>query len=163
MNQTAESLFGSRWSTTSVVFVRFLSQTIAGLSVAILLICISGIVAYAQEQPPPPAGEGIPDQLKTYTVKNYTDWLKQYQDAKPDFKPGDTLTQKDIGKLQTRVDKSDQALGVVIQLARPGGANVECNGVCYLPSSSKPVAWKCEPARKCDLHCAINPPVGGCN
>ena len=82
MNQMAASLFGSRWSTTSVAFVRFLSQTIAGLSVAVLLICFSGIVAYAQEQPPPPAGEGIPDQLKTYTVKNYTDWLKQYQDAK---------------------------------------------------------------------------------
>jgi hypothetical protein len=71
--------------------------------------------------------------------------------------------QIDIGKLQTRVDKSDQALGVVIQLARPGGANIECNGVCYLPSSSKPVAWKCESTRKCDLHCAVNPPVGGCN
>jgi hypothetical protein len=74
-----------------------------------------------------------------------------------------TVEQRDIGKLQTRIEKSEQALAVVIQLVRPGGANVECNGVCYLPSSSKPVAWKCEPARKCDLHCAINPPVGGCN
>jgi len=74
-----------------------------------------------------------------------------------------TAEQRDIGKVQTRIEKSDQALGVVIQLARPGGANVECNGVCYLPSSSKPVAWKCEPAKKCDLHCAVNPPVGGCN
>jgi hypothetical protein len=74
-----------------------------------------------------------------------------------------TAEQKDIGRVQTRIEKSDQALGVVIQLARPGGANVECNGVCYLPSSSKPVAWKCEAARKCDLHCTINPPVGSCN
>ena len=74
-----------------------------------------------------------------------------------------TAEQKDIGRVQTRIEKSDQALGVVIQLARPGGANVECNGVCYLPGSSKPVAWKCESARKCDLHCAVNPPVGGCN
>ncbi len=41
MNQMAESLFGSRWSTTSVAFVRFLSQTKAGLSVAVLLICFS--------------------------------------------------------------------------------------------------------------------------
>jgi hypothetical protein len=71
--------------------------------------------------------------------------------------------QRDIGKVQTRIEKSDQALGVVIQLARPGGGNVECNAVCYLPSSSKPVTWKCEPSRKCDLHCAVNPPVGGCN
>jgi hypothetical protein len=74
-----------------------------------------------------------------------------------------TAEQKDIGKVQARIEKSDQALGVVIQLARPRGANVECNGVCYLPSSSKPIAWKCEPDRKCDLHCAVNPPVGGCN
>ena len=74
-----------------------------------------------------------------------------------------TAEQRGIGKVQTRIEKSDQALGVVIQLARPGGANVECNGVCYLPSSSKPVAWKCEAARKCDLHCTINPPVGSCN
>ena len=74
-----------------------------------------------------------------------------------------TADQKDIGKVQARIDKSDQALGVVIQLARPGGANVECNGVCYLPSSSKPIAWKCASATKCDLHCAVNPPVGGCN
>ena len=74
-----------------------------------------------------------------------------------------TAEQKDIGKVQTRIEKSDQALGVIIQLARPGGANVECNAVCYLPSSSKPVTWKCEASRKCDLHCAVNPPVGGCN
>jgi hypothetical protein len=74
-----------------------------------------------------------------------------------------TAEQKDIGRVQTRIEKSDQALGVVIQLARPGGANVECNGVCYLPSSSKPVAWKCDAARKCDLHCTVNPPVGSCN
>ena len=78
---------------------------------------------------------------------------------------GNTITaeQKDIGKVQTRIEKSDQALGVVIQLARPRGANVECNAVCYFPSSSKPIAWKCEPDRKCDLHCTVNPPVGGCN
>jgi hypothetical protein len=48
-------------------------------------------------------------------------------------------------------------------VARPGGANVECNPVCYLSSSSKPIASKCEPGRKCDLHCAVNPRVGGCN
>ncbi len=78
---------------------------------------------------------------------------------------GNTVTtdQKDIGKLQTRIEKSDQALGVVIQLARPRGANVECNAVCYFPSSSKPIAWKCEPDRNCDVHCMVNPPVGGCN
>ena len=30
-----------------------------------------------------------------------------------------TADQKDIGKVQTRIEKSDQAIGVVIQLARP--------------------------------------------
>ena len=76
---------------------------------------------------------------------------------------GIAADQKDIGKVQTRIQKFDQALGVVIQLARSRGANVECNAVCYFPSSSKPIAWRCQPDERCDLHCTINPPVGGCN
>ena len=76
---------------------------------------------------------------------------------------GTTADQKDIGKVETRIQKYEQALGVVIQLARPDRADVECNAVCYFPSSSRPIAWRCEPDRKCDLHCSVNPPVGGCN
>ena len=78
---------------------------------------------------------------------------------------GDTIAadQIDIGKVQARILKYDQALGVVTQLARVHGANVECNAVCYLPSSSKPIAWRCAPDKKCDLQCTVNPPVGGCN
>lgn len=76
---------------------------------------------------------------------------------------GINATQKDIGKVQTRIQKFDQALGVVVQLARPDQSNVECNAVCYFPSSSRPIAWRCEPDKKCDLHCTVNPPVGGCN
>ena len=72
---------------------------------------------------------------------------------------GITADHKDIGKVQARILKHDQALGVVVQLARPRSTSVECNGVCYLPAGSKPVAWKCEPDRKCDLHCTVNPPV----
>ena len=51
---------------------------------------------------------------------------------------GDVVSadQKEIGKLQTHILKYEQGLGVVIQLARPSGADVECNGVCYFPSSS---------------------------
>jgi hypothetical protein len=77
----------------------------------------------------------------------------------------DTITadQRDIGKLQARIEKFDQALGVVVQLARQHGENVECNAVCYYPTSSKPIAWRCAPDRKCDLHCTVGPPVGGCN
>jgi hypothetical protein len=100
MNQIAKSFFNSRWSTAEVTSARFLSRAIAVLPVAMLVICISGIFAYGQDQSLPPAGDGIPDQLKSYTVKNYTDWLKQYQDTKPDFKPGDTLTQKDVARLR---------------------------------------------------------------
>ena len=74
-----------------------------------------------------------------------------------------TADQKDIGKVQTRIQKYDQALGVVSQLTRPNQAIVECNAVCYFPSRSSPIAWRCEPGKKCDLHCTVNPPVGGCN
>jgi hypothetical protein len=76
---------------------------------------------------------------------------------------GIAADQKDIGKVQARVQKYDQAIGVVLQLVRSQPSNVECNGVCYFPSSSKPIAWRCEPDKKCDLHCTVNPPVGGCN
>ena len=77
----------------------------------------------------------------------------------------DTITadQRDIGKLQARIEKFDQALGVVVQLERQRGENVECNAVCYYPTSSKPIAWRCAPDRKCDLHCTVSPPVGGCD
>jgi len=77
----------------------------------------------------------------------------------------DTVTadQRDIGKLQARIEKYDQSLGVVVQLARQQGENVECNAVCYYPTSTKPIAWRCAPDRKCDLHCTVSPPVGGCD
>jgi hypothetical protein len=76
---------------------------------------------------------------------------------------GIAADQKDIGKVQVQVQKYDQALGVVSQLSRLQSSNVECNGVCYFPNSSKPISWKCEPGKKCDLHCTVSPPVGGCN
>jgi len=110
MDQTADVRQGNCWSITRAAFGcllrRIRSQlfsAIAVLPVGVLAICISGILAYGQDQPPPSAGDGVPDQLKSYTLKNYTDWLKQYQDAKPEFKPGDTLTQKDIVKLRAFV------------------------------------------------------------
>jgi len=77
---------------------------------------------------------------------------------------GTTITadQKDVGTVQARVQRYDQALGVVSQLRRSQLSGTECSGVCYFPNSSNAIAWKCEPDRKCDLHCAVNPPVGGC-
>lgn len=76
---------------------------------------------------------------------------------------GITADHKEIGNLQIQVQKYDQGLGVISQLARPQAMSVECNGICYFPNSSRPIAWKCDPGRKCDLHCTVNPPVGGCN
>jgi hypothetical protein len=70
--------------------------------------------------------------------------------------------QASIGKVQAQIHKYDQAIAVVSQLTR-SSSSVECNGVCYFPSSSRPIAWKCDPGRKCDLLCTVIPPVGGCN
>jgi hypothetical protein len=99
MDWSVEVSHSNFWSRIGTAIGRSLSLVIAALPAAMLAICVSGILAHAQDQPPPPAGEGIPDQLKGYTIQNYTDWLKRYQGAKPDFKPGDTVTQKDVAKL----------------------------------------------------------------
>ena len=69
----------------------------------------------------------------------------------------------DIGRVETRIQKYDQALGVITQLSRPLGEETECQGVCYFPSSTRPISWRCAPKERCDLHCAVSPPVGGCN
>ena len=70
--------------------------------------------------------------------------------------------QHDIGRLDVGIEKFDHALGVVSRLSRPLGAETECSGICYLPSSSHPVSWRCSPQAACELHCDVNPPVGGC-
>ncbi len=74
-----------------------------------------------------------------------------------------TADRHDIGRVETRIQRYDQALGVVAQMTRPLGAEVECNGVCYFPSSTQPTSWRCAPSERCDLHCDVSPPVGGCN
>ncbi|MGA8756082.1 MAG: hypothetical protein WB611_07085 [Stellaceae bacterium] len=76
---------------------------------------------------------------------------------------GLSAEQRDIGRVETRIQKYNQALGVVTRLNRPLGAETECSGICYFPSSSRPVAWRCAPNETCDLHCDVNPPVGGCH
>jgi len=38
--------------------------------------------------------------VKTYTRDTYIQWLHKYADAKPDFKPGDVLTAKDIERMR---------------------------------------------------------------
>jgi len=74
-----------------------------------------------------------------------------------------TAEQPDIGRVEARIQKYDQALGVVSQLTRPFGAETDCQGVCYFPSSTKSISWRCAPKQQCALYCAVNPPVGGCD
>jgi len=69
---------------------------------------------------------------------------------------------RDIGRVETRIQRYDQALGVIAQLVRQLGEETECQGVCFFPTSQRPISWRCAPKSKCDLHCDINPPVGGC-
>jgi hypothetical protein len=70
--------------------------------------------------------------------------------------------QPNIGQVETHIEKYDQALGVVTRLSRPLGAETECYGTCFLPNSSQSTSWRCAPKETCDLHCNVNPPVGGC-
>jgi hypothetical protein len=71
--------------------------------------------------------------------------------------------QRDIGRVDTHIQKYGQALGVVSRLRRPLGAETECYGICFFPSSSRPISWRCAPRDNCDLHCDVNPPAGGCH
>ncbi len=73
-----------------------------------------------------------------------------------------TIERPDIGRVETRIENYDQALGVVARLNRPLGIETECDGVCFFPSSSRSLSWRCAPAERCDLDCNVNPPVGGC-
>ena len=75
---------------------------------------------------------------------------------------GVSAEHNDVGSVQMRLQRYDQAIGAVSQLRRSPIANVECNGVCYFPNSSQSIAWKCDPEKRCDLRCTVSPPVGGC-
>ncbi len=76
---------------------------------------------------------------------------------------GLSAEQRDIGRLETRIENYGRALGVITQLTRPLGAETECQGVCYSANSTRPVSWRCAPTERCDLHCLASPPVGGCD
>lgn len=53
-------------------------------------ICLSNGPARAQEAVPSTTA------VKSYTIQTFLNWLHKYKDAKPDFKPGDVLTAKDL-------------------------------------------------------------------
>ena len=70
---------------------------------------------------------------------------------------------RNIGRVETRIEHYDQALGVVTRLTRSLGIEAECDGICFFPSSSsRPLSWRCAPTERCDLDCNVNPPIGGC-
>jgi hypothetical protein len=73
-----------------------------------------------------------------------------------------TAEHPSIGRVEVQIRKYDQALGIIGQLVRRQGAETECQGVCYFPNSARSIAWRCAPKSKCDLHCDISPPAGGC-
>ncbi len=47
-----------------------------------------------------PASPVRAQDLSGYTIDNYMEWLQKYADAKPDFKPGDVLTVKDLERMR---------------------------------------------------------------
>ena len=77
---------------------------------------------------------------------------------------GEALTaeDKDIGKVRVRIEKYEHALGVVSQLNRSPEGYTNCDGICYFPNTTIPVAWRCGPQRTCSLICTRIPPAGGC-
>ena len=70
---------------------------------------------------------------------------------------------KDLGKLQTKIQRYNKSLGVVSQFMRSENSYVDCNGLCFFQNGSKNVSWSCGPKKICNLYCSVDPPVGGCN
>jgi iron uptake system EfeUOB component EfeO/EfeM len=49
------------------------------------------------------ARPAMAQDVKSYTRATFDQWLSKYKDAKPDFKPGDVLTAKDLERIADRV------------------------------------------------------------
>jgi len=45
-------------------------------------------------------GRANAQDVKTYTRATFDEWLQKYKDTKPDFKPGDVLTAKDMERMR---------------------------------------------------------------
>ena len=45
-------------------------------------------------------GRANAQDVKTYTRANVDQWLSEYADTKPDFKPGDVLGSKDLERIR---------------------------------------------------------------
>jgi hypothetical protein len=116
----------------------------AALPLAILLAVAWGGAAAAQQAHPEPARRPNPM-------------------AGPEKVGSVTATLSGVGKLETRVERLPQSLGVILSMARGPGQDLECSGMCYFANSSAGTAWKCGPGKSCRLYCTVSPPVGGCD
>ena len=69
-------------------------------SIADVRVPLFGMLAFVLAVCPGAAHIAFAADPATYTVDTYQDWLKQYVDAKPDFKAGDVLTAKDVERMR---------------------------------------------------------------
>src|SRR5580698_9085950 len=71
------------------ILIRLINSTWSAtmLGAALLLLALA------------PAAKAQNGDVRSYTYATFTDWLNKYRDAKPDFKPGDVLTAKDLPRM----------------------------------------------------------------
>ena len=68
-------------------------RVLGGLPLQAALVAVLALCSGA-------AGVAFAADPTTYTVDTYQNWLKQYANAKPDFKAGDVLTAKDVERMR---------------------------------------------------------------
>jgi|SRR5271163_3893506 len=74
-----------------------------------------------------------------------------------------TADQKDIGKMETRIQKYEQALGVVIQLARPNHAMSNAMPSAIFRAAAGPSHGAASPTGNAICTARSIRRVGGCN
>ena len=75
-----------------VVAEAAIRDTAAALAGVLCCLLITAGAAFAQP--------GYPENVQGYTRDTFIQWLHKYAEAKPDFKPGDILTAKDIERMR---------------------------------------------------------------
>src|ERR1019366_6749983 len=60
------------------------------VAAAIALVVLVGMIASA----------ALAQDVKSYTRQTFSQWLEKYANTKPDFKPGDVLTSKDLERMR---------------------------------------------------------------
>ena len=75
-------------------------HALEGRLIADVRVPLFGMLAFVLAVCPGAAHIAFAADPATYTVDTYQDWLKQYVDAKPDFKAGDVLTAKDVERMR---------------------------------------------------------------